>query len=203
MFCANCGVKNKNDAEFCAECGHKISSELVQEIEVDSEPTPTPNRTRPRILKSGFWFKLSLVLVIPVTAVVLVYGFVIYPESIRKEEREAAERQARSAAIEAETKEQERAENLKECLDESESQETYAHLAYCGSDGRSPSWCSDAYGGATNFIDTIRSLTKYVPDMTPLEAFEKCNCKLEGWIREGFEEDKVERDKLCYSLYSI
>lgn len=150
------------------------------------------------------WFKLALVLVIPITAVVLVYGFVIYPENVRQEERASAERQARIEAALTESKKEQRAESLKTCLSESESQETYAHLSYCGNDGRSPSWCSDVYGGAKNIgevLDNFRASPVYA-DMGLEDTFDSCNCSLEGWIRDGFQEDKTERDTLCYSLYS-
>jgi hypothetical protein len=150
------------------------------------------------------WFKLALVLVIPITALVFIYGFVIYPENIRREEKAAEQIRAEFEATQVKAKEEERVENLKLCLAESESQETYEHLAYCGENNRSPKLCSEVFAGAENTYDVLRNLKSHDSEkrLTFDDAFEQCNCSLEGWIRDGFEEDKKERDQLCYSLYS-
>jgi len=149
------------------------------------------------------WFKLALVLVIPITTVVLIYGFVIYPERIRQQEKAAEQIRADFEAIQAKAREEERVENLKSCLDNSESQETYAHLAYCGSNNRAPQWCSDVYSGAENILDVINNLkdVKTEKYLAIEEAFDQCNCSLEGWIRDGFKEDKADKDKQCYSIF--
>lgn len=149
------------------------------------------------------WFKLALVLVVPITAGVLVYGFVIYPENIKQQERIASERQSALEKSELEVKESKRVEDLKSCLSESESQETYAHLSYCGQDKRSPNWCYDVFGGAENVFDVMGKFTEFASKEYPTleSAYDACNCSLEGWIREGFEEDKKERDQLCYALH--
>ncbi|MCB9810405.1 zinc-ribbon domain-containing protein [Candidatus Nomurabacteria bacterium] len=47
MFCSNCGAKNKEDAVFCIECGHKVGS------------TPTKSETAPATKKkSSIWRRL-------------------------------------------------------------------------------------------------------------------------------------------------
>lgn len=47
MFCSNCGAKNKEDAVFCIECGHKVGS------------TPTKTETTPKTKKkSSIWRRL-------------------------------------------------------------------------------------------------------------------------------------------------
>lgn len=150
------------------------------------------------------WFKLALVLVIPITSIVLVYGFVIYPESIRQTEKYEAEQKIVAEKREAEMKEELKAEDLKSCLDDSDSQKTYAHLSYCGQDSRSPKWCTDVFGGAKDITDVMKNFRIHSPsdDLTLDKAFDQCNCSLEGWIREGFDNDKAERDKLCYALHS-
>ena len=66
------------------------------------------------------WFKLALVLVIPMTAAVLVYGLVIYPENLRKEERVMKDIAFSLQEAADDVKEQERVDNLNTCLEESQ-----------------------------------------------------------------------------------
>jgi len=169
------------------------------------------------------WFKLALVLVIPMTAVVLVYGFVIYPENLRKEERVMKDIAVSLQEAADDAKEQERVDDLNTCLEESDYQETTSHLALCGDPnvGESPLSCRVVFGGAQNVGDVIRAYnTEFPGELPELESiddldqnfserldivnvfYDKCNCGLSKNRRDELTEEKKYRDNKCYALYS-
>lgn len=168
------------------------------------------------------WFKLALVLIIPFTSIVLVYGFVIYPENKREEEKSSNEQKEILRLATEKTAEEERVENLNQCLEESEYQESSSHLALCGDPnvGLSPRSCSAVFGGAKNVGDVIRAYnTEFpgkLPELTSLDDIEnnynqrleiinpywdECNCGLAKTRRDELSEEKKYRDEKCYALF--
>lgn len=59
MFCAECGTKNKNDAQFCESCGHKLENQNITK-NVKSKPQTTKNSVKKEMSKKN---KIILVVV--------------------------------------------------------------------------------------------------------------------------------------------
>lgn len=176
------------------------------------------------------WFKLSLLVVAPVCFLILIYGFVIYPENAHRIDQEALRKQQLEEKLLAETQEKERIKNLNVCLEESEFQEFSSHLALCADPniGRSLRDCSKVYSGTKNMTEVYFNFEKEFPGKLPEEKLlsdvgllnadlweknynkragilndfsETCNCGLEKTRRDELTEDKKYRDNKCYVLY--
>lgn len=70
MFCAECGTKNKSDAQFCESCGHKLENEKPKKT-VKTKSQATKNATKKEISKKN---KIILAIgTIIVVALAIVY----------------------------------------------------------------------------------------------------------------------------------
>lgn len=70
MFCAECGTKNKSDAQFCESCGHKLENEKPTKT-VKSKPQSGKNSTKKQMSKKN---KIILAIVtVIVVALAIVY----------------------------------------------------------------------------------------------------------------------------------
>lgn len=70
MFCAECGTKNKSDAQFCESCGHKLENEKPKKT-VKTKSQATKNATKKEMSKKN---KIILAVVtVIVVALAIVY----------------------------------------------------------------------------------------------------------------------------------
>lgn len=157
------------------------------------------------------WFKIAVLGVLIFIAIIIYNTMVLQPRIELNLERERI--------VAAEQKEEERQENLENCLLDSEYQRTSSHVALCGDPnvGRSPVSCSRVFGGITNTLEAIGNFRNEFPEKISKNegAFEKliedeqlvnefwdeCNCGLEKYRRDELDEKKESRDAICFQKY--
>lgn len=152
------------------------------------------------------WFQLGILAIGFFIAWIVYSSLVIQPEKARQEE--AAQQE--TARITAETNEKERQANLDLCLAESEYERTSSHLWTCSSLERTPKSCGEVFGGASSVFEALGNYATHFKTNASIDpkyfdkfdAFIKtCNCGLEKYHRDEFDQEKSEKDKLCLFKY--
>lgn len=152
------------------------------------------------------WFQLGILAIGLFVAWIAYSSLVIQPERARQEE--VAQQEA--ARIAMEIKEKERQVNLEQCLAESKYGKTSSHLWMCSSLGRTSKSCGEVFGGASSVLEAFGNYETYFEtnasvDTNIVEKFnaytETCNCGLEKYRRDEFDQEKSEKDKLCLVKY--
>lgn len=164
------------------------------------------------------WFKISILIILVFVALIAYNVLVVQPQKVRDAEQ--------SKITNEQAAEQERKDNLKTCLEESEYQRSTAHLAVCGDPnvGHSSEKCFKVFSGTSSYSQVVSKYKEIFPnswlsipsgasveemgyifkknDETLNDFWENCNCGLEKYRRDDLDVAKEKRDETCYKLYS-
>lgn len=146
------------------------------------------------------WFKVSIVVLVGLLVLSFSYYFVIF----LPDQKRSIALNEELKLIQEQTQKQEKEDNLKECLEESDYQVTSSHLWQCGSLGRSDKMCADVFGGSKSDLQSFYNYKEIFPESDSdkfLGFFEDCNCGLEKTRRDEFTKEKESRDSICFNLY--